>query len=692
MQVYNLVSGSATGTGWGAFGDATIQTGDVISVTTSNKDPDATNAILTAPFQATSGKPYTLTADIKATANFRGSVTGMVSLSVGVISITVFELTTDWSHVSVELTPSKDASDAMVAFLAMSHDGLPASLYVRDLMLVEGTTPAAWAPAEGETISGVGALTSDNLLEGITPNLSHGASATDDGFQLAAYGGPDHHQDQAVWDLVGQSAVESNQTMTASLALMGDASMANAINVTIGYKDSAGNINWCGSPVAVTKGWEHAFATLVVPAGMTPARFYLSPLAGALAMQVANVSLRFGGRKTLASACHTPYVTQEHADAVFATQASLTFQADRITSEVAARQQTDGNLSTLSTKVNQTADGLTTEISDRKQAVSAAQAAAVNSANASADAKLGSYTKTADLADTDAVKDAKKAGTDAQEAAGKAQSTANGAAETANATATMIRQYEGGVLVAKTGASVGALVNANGSFDVVTLTLANDVPSVSGTLSSFDTDSVNLLRGAARFYVKQWSESPKTREVRISSPDGAIIILGVDDEATNGGLYVIPENSPMGSGMGGEAGCEWPFYADNMHAYDLYIKNRYVAWQSASVELNTSSSLLGDHSESCYINAGLGLAYLAIDMTFESPGWKPGTGTWIFQLPEGLRPKKDTRLYNLISIYINGRWGAHVDVHSDGYCYPTWGWQAENIMCATVFPLALLGL
>lgn len=664
------------------YGDATLQTGDVISVTTSDNDLNDTNAILTAPFSVTSGKSYTLTADIKSTANFsmisgRGSV-GIVSLTVGIISITGFNLTTDWSHVSVELTPSKDASDAMVAFLATSNDGSPASLYVRDLMLVEGTTPAAWAPAEGETISGVGALTSDNLLEGLTPNLSHGASATDDGFQLAAYGGPDHHQDQAVWDLVGQSAVESNQTMTVSLALRGDAAMADAINVTIGYKDSAGNINWCGSPVAVTKGWEHAFATLVVPAGMTPARFYLSPLAGAPAMQVANVSLRFGGRKTLASACHTPYVTQEHADAVFATQASLTVQADRITSEVAARKQTDTNLSALSTKVTQTETSITTEISDRKQAVSAAQTAAVNSANSSTDAKLGSYTKTADLAGTAAVKDAKKAGTDAQ--------------ATANATATMIRQYSGGVLVAKTGSSVGALVNADGSFDVVLLTWSDGVPSVSGTPSSFDTDSVNLLGGAARFYVKQWSENPKSREVRINSPDGAVITLGVDDEATNGGLYVIPENSPMGSGMGGEAGCEWPFYADNLHAYELYIKNRAVAWESYSVELNTSSSLLGAHSSSCYVNPGLGLAYLAIDMSFESPGWQPGTGTWVLRLPEALRPTKTVRMYNIIQIYIGGRWGAHLDVHSDGYCYPTWGWQATNIMCATVFPLALLGL
>lgn len=260
----------------------------------------------------------------------------------------------------------------------------------------------------------------------------------------------------------------------------------------------------------------------------------------------------------------------------------------------------------------------------------------------------------------------------------------------------MVRQYADGVLVAKTGAKVGALVNASGSFDVVTLTWSNGVPSVAGTLSSFDADSatigtettpgagVDLLGGAARFYVKQWDESDTgTREVRLNS-NGATIIIGPEDEATNGGLWIDPYRS---DGTGGKAGCEWPF-----DVQALSINSKAVKWQSAAVTLNTSSSLLGAHSASCLINTGLGLAYLSIDMSFESPGWQPGTGTWLFQLPSGLRPTEIKRLYNLIQIYIGGRWGAHVDVHPDGYCYPTWGWQATNIMCATVFPLALLGL
>lgn len=159
-QAYNLVSGSATGTGWAAYGDATLQTGDVISVTTSDTNLEDINAILTSPLSVTSGTSYTLTAEIKATPNFAAAATGMVSLTKGVLCVRWFgsDISTEWTHISATLTPSGTASDARVAFLALSSDGSPASLYVRNLMLVEGTTPAAWAPASGETLVGGGCV------------------------------------------------------------------------------------------------------------------------------------------------------------------------------------------------------------------------------------------------------------------------------------------------------------------------------------------------------------------------------------------------------------------------------------------------------------------------------------------------------------------------------------------------------
>ena len=62
-------------------------------------------------------------------------------------------------------------------------------------------------------------------------------------------------------------------------------------------------------------------------------------------------------------------------------------------------------------------------------------------------------------------------------------------------TQTLIREYASGVLVAKVGQSVGALVNANGSYDVVTLTWDGSNPTVGTTLMSMDSDSVDYANG-----------------------------------------------------------------------------------------------------------------------------------------------------------------------------------------------------
>ena len=63
---------------------------------------------------------------------------------------------------------------------------------------------------------------------------------------------------------------------------------------------------------------------------------------------------------------------------------------------------------------------------------------------------------------------------------------------TADATATLVRAYEDGVLVCKTGNTVGALVNADGSFDVRSVTWDGDTPTASSVLASFDDNGLSF--------------------------------------------------------------------------------------------------------------------------------------------------------------------------------------------------------
>lgn len=57
---------------------------------------------------------------------------------------------------------------------------------------------------------------------------------------------------------------------------------------------------------------------------------------------------------------------------------------------------------------------------------------------------------------------------------------------------TMIRETTDGILVAKTGNTVGALVNADGSFDVVELSWSGDTPTIGVSVGSFAQDDVHI--------------------------------------------------------------------------------------------------------------------------------------------------------------------------------------------------------
>lgn len=60
---------------------------------------------------------------------------------------------------------------------------------------------------------------------------------------------------------------------------------------------------------------------------------------------------------------------------------------------------------------------------------------------------------------------------------------------------TIIREYNGGVLVAKTGQTIGALVNADGSFDVVGVSWDGETPSVTSTLYARYGAETTILNG-----------------------------------------------------------------------------------------------------------------------------------------------------------------------------------------------------
>lgn len=163
----------------------------------------------------------------------------------------------------------------------------------------------------------------------------------------------------------------------------------DAFSVALCYRDAAGSVNYAFTPTASAPAgkWTRVGKSVVVPSGMTVYQMVVCNdrnASGASGWKVTNPTLSLGSPVCLASSAHTPYATEDHISATYATKASLKVTDDSIKAEVSARAQTDQNVADLSSRLTQTANSLTSEISDRKSAVTTVTGLA-NAAQSTAD-------------------------------------------------------------------------------------------------------------------------------------------------------------------------------------------------------------------------------------------------------------------------------------------------------------------
>ena len=282
---------------------------------------------------------------------------------------------------------------------------------------------------------------SDNLLDGLTPNVREGAASSDGTFHFPARASDAARQVWLWYDLQGQSALKKNQTYHVGLSVRCASASDHHLRAYVGYMDAVGNKNWVFTPfLSIGTSWGRAEGTLVVPSGMTPFIFGVQVIGACPEAWMANPTLSLGSPVCLASSAHTPYATQDHVSTVYATKASLKVTDDSIKAEVSARAQTDRNVADLSSRLTQTANSLTSEISDRRSAITTVTGLA-NAAQSTADAaksSASSAVSTANSASTsaaNAVKTANSASSTASAAstaAGKASTDAAAAVKTAN--------------------------------------------------------------------------------------------------------------------------------------------------------------------------------------------------------------------------------------------------------------------
>ena len=171
---------------------------------------------------------------------------------------------------------------------------------------------------------------------------------------------------------VSLDRMASNQTFHCGFSV--NPGKDDKFNMTLCYRDAAGSVNWAfGTDTSAPAGkWTRVSHDVVVPSGMTVYQMVIcnnNNASGSSGWKVMNPTLSLGSPVCLASSAHTPYATQDHVSTIYATKASLKVTDDSVKAEVSARAQTDRNVADLSSRLTQTANSLTTEISDRRSAI-----------------------------------------------------------------------------------------------------------------------------------------------------------------------------------------------------------------------------------------------------------------------------------------------------------------------------------
>lgn len=219
------------------------------------------------------------------------------------------ELTTEWQQVVMPYGIVNAYHREIFIYGLGTNSG---TVHVALPMCVRGTEPAAWAPADGETLAGGGALMSANLLDGVKPEITQYGSMADGVITSTPLKYAWH--DVARWPITTETFAK-NQTMHLGISAKwhGKAATTGVAYAAVKYADAAGSINNADIQISgITTEWQRFSLSAVIPSGMHIVDFHISADHIDAAYDATNPVLSYGSAPlTLASAEHThqvPYV------------------------------------------------------------------------------------------------------------------------------------------------------------------------------------------------------------------------------------------------------------------------------------------------------------------------------------------------------------------------------------------------
>ena len=192
---------------------------------------------------------------------------------------------TDWTYARHTWTYDEDAGRAPRSIVArLMDDRVPngVTVSIAGVMLVAGDTPAAWAPAEGETLDGGGARMSPNVLDGITPELL-GDTAKDGIWYETTAGG------DCLRYPLDISAHRDNQAFNIAATACGESD--GWMDIALEYADAGGHTNRAIARPDFTTEQARRKASIVVPSNMKVTALYVSRDESQPASRVASIAL-----------------------------------------------------------------------------------------------------------------------------------------------------------------------------------------------------------------------------------------------------------------------------------------------------------------------------------------------------------------------------------------------------------------
>jgi len=185
-----------------------------------------------------------------------------------------------------------------------THNEGYTTISVRNVMVTKNGF-MAWAPAGGETLAGVGALMSANLLDGIKPEITQYGSMADG--VITSSTPKDRWKNVAAWPITTGKFAE-NQTMHLGISAKWHSAAATSGTAwaAVKYEDAAGNSNNVDVQInGITMEWKRFSLSAVVPSGMRVVDFHISAQNLDAAYDATNPVLSYGSPLVLAIASST---------------------------------------------------------------------------------------------------------------------------------------------------------------------------------------------------------------------------------------------------------------------------------------------------------------------------------------------------------------------------------------------------